>query len=122
MPAILTYESDALVPFTTLNFGAIDGGTFYQQRVNVTNTGTTTATSISIALNRITSNDGIDYTALAPDVSGTPGTYSTNPLTIPGGLAAGAVYWFWVKVTVPVGASPQGNPRQVQFLSTYAGT
>lgn len=110
------------MPFTTLNFGAINGGTSYQQRINVTNTGTTTATSISISVARITSNDGVDYAELAPDISGTPGTFSTNPLTIPGGLASGAVYWFWVQVFVPTGATPQGNPRQFGFNTTYSGT
>jgi hypothetical protein len=121
MPATLIIENDALTPINTVNFGSVSGGGNQQIRMLLTNTGTVTATSVVLALTRITINDGVDYTLLAPDVSGAPGTFSQNPLT-PGTLAAGAQYWFWVKVVVPVGASPQGNPRNFNIAVTYAGT
>ncbi len=121
MPATLIIENDAMTPVNTVNFGSVSGGGIQQIRLLLTNTGTVTATSVVLALTRITINDGVDYTLLAPDVSGAPGTFGTTPLT-PGTLAAGGQYWFWVKVSVPVGASPQGNPRSFNIQTSYSGT
>lgn len=121
MPATLIIENDALVPINTVNFGSVSGGGYQQIRMLLTNTGTVEATSVVLSLTRITTNDGVDYTLLAPDVSGAPGTFGTSPLT-PGTMSAGGTFWFWVKVIVPVGASPQGNPRNFNIAVTYAGT
>lgn len=121
MPATLIIENDALTPINTVNFGTVAGGNNQQIRMLLTNTGNVTATSVVLSLSRITTNDGVDFTQIAPDVSGAPGTFSTNPLT-PGTMAAGAQYWFWVSVSVPVGATPQGNPRAFNLQVNYAGT
>lgn len=121
MPATLIIENDALTPINTVNFGTVAGGGTQQIRMLLTNTGSVTATSVVLSLTRITTNDGVDFTKLAPDVSGAPGAFSTNPLT-PGTIASGGRYWFWVEVVVPVGASPQGNPRNFNIQVDYAGT
>lgn len=121
MPAIITIENDASIPVTSVNFGAVSGGSFQQLRMNATNTGTTTASALQLFLVRVASNDGVDFAQIAPDVSGNPGTYSTNPLNV-GTLAAGATYWFWVIVSVASSASPQGNPRTFGVEYSMVGT
>lgn len=121
MPATLIIENNALVPINTANFGTIPGGNTQRMRLLLTNTGSSTATSVVLSLTRITINDGVDFAQLAPDVAGSPGTFSTNPLT-PGTLVAGGQYFFWVEVVVPVGGSPQGNPRNFNIEVDYAGT
>ncbi len=121
MPAIITFENDALTPITSENYGSISGGSFTQGRFNATNTGNTNATNLQIIMSRITSNDGVDFLLLAPDVNGNPGTFGTNTLNV-GTLIPGGVYWFWTKILVPANASPAGNPRLFNIQAQYSGT
>jgi len=121
MSASVELQSDAGVPITVWNFGAVTGGAFTEQKFIAKNVGTDPADSVLIYAQRLVQNDGIDFITIAPDVAGNPGAYQTGSLNV-GTLAADDEYAFWVKVTVPGGTTPQGNPRQFTTLVEYNGT
>lgn len=121
MPASVEIQSDAGVPITIWNFGAVNGGSFTEQKFQIENVGTDPATSVLVFAQRLVQNDGIDFITIAPDVGGNPGAYQTGSLNV-GTLNAGGIYVFWVKVTVPNGTTPQGNPRQFANFVEYNGT
>jgi hypothetical protein len=117
----LEIENDAGTPVTTIDFGAIFGGNYDEKKLIVKNVGDTPATSVLIQASRIYQNDGIDNAFLAIDESGNPGEYTVYPITV-GTLAAGATYTFWVKIVIPSGESPAGNPRQLNLIAKYQGS
>jgi len=59
-------------------------------------------------------NDGDDFALLALDVAGSPGAYSTSPLSL-GDITAGNSTPFWVKVTLVAGLSAEGNTREFKL-------
>jgi hypothetical protein len=121
MPANVEIQNDAGVPITTWNFGAVGGGSYTEQKFIIENTGADQATSVGILVERLVQNDGIDFITIAPDSGGNPGTYISGTINV-GTLAAGAEYAFWVKVTIPSGTTPRGNPRQFDVVVEYTGT
>lgn len=121
MAALIEIEDDTGSPITSGNFGAVDGGSSQQLKFKAKNVGDQTATSVQLTIARLASNDGLDFAQLAVDVGGNPGSFSTAPINV-GTLIAGAVYTFWGKVTVPVGETPAGNPRQFDVIATFTGT
>ena len=122
MSASITIENNAQSPITTTNFGSlVPGGSAQAYKYYINNVGNSSATNVQISVTRIAQNDAIDYVSIAPDVAGNPGTYSANLLNV-GTLAAGASYAFWVRVTVPSGVTPAGNPRLFDIQATYSGT
>lgn len=121
MPANVEIQSDAGVPLTTWNFGAVGGGASTEQKFKIKNTGSDPATSVGLFVQRLVQNDGVDFITIAPDVAGNPGTYQVGTISV-GTLAADDEYFFWVKVTIPEGTTPQGNPRQFDTVVEYTGT
>ena len=121
MPAQIDLENDAANPITSYNYGSIGGGISEARKFIAANSGNTDAASLSLFINRIAQNDGVDFVQIAPDVAGNPGAFSSAALVV-GALAAGASVPFWVQVTVPVGTSPFGNPRQFNVIAEYTGT
>lgn len=121
MPANAEIQSDANVPITAWNFGAVGGGSSTQQKFIVKNTGSDAASDVEIFTQRLVQNDGIDFITIAPDVSGNPGSFQSGPIAV-GTLAPDAEYAFWIRVTVPIGTTPRGNPRQFVNVVEYTGT
>jgi hypothetical protein len=121
MAASIEIQDDTGAPITSANFGAVDGGSNQAIKFTVKNVGDQSATSVQVSIARLASNDGIDFAQIAEDIGGNPGTYGTADLNI-GTLAADASADFWVKVAVPTGTTPAGNPRQFDIIATYTGT
>lgn len=121
MAANLEIQNDAGEPITSVNFGAVDGGGDGEQKLALQNIGDSASASVQLTVRRLAQNDGIDYASLALDIEGNAGEYSAEALAI-GDLAANATIYFWVKVTVPAGTTPAGNPRQFDIFATYTGT
>lgn len=121
MPAFLQMQSDAAVPITSWNMGAIDGGTVSQQKFLIENTGSDPAEDVEVSADRLVQNDGVDFAEIALDAGGNPGTYQTAPLLI-GTVAPGQVLAVWLRITVPFGTSPAGNQRLLDFGPVYNGT
>jgi hypothetical protein len=117
----LEIENDAGTPVTVIDLGAIYPEDFSQKKFIVKNVGDTIATSVTIQTVRIAQTDGLEHAYLANDNGGNPDTYSTNPISV-GTLAAGASYLFWLKISVPLGASPVGNPRIFNLTAKYQGS
>jgi hypothetical protein len=121
MAATIEFEDDAASPLTSFNWGAIQDGADSQFKFFAKNTGDQSATSVIISIARLNQNDGVDLALLAADVSGNPDTFSASPLNV-GTLAPGDSVAFWLKVTVPSGTTPKGNPRQFDVVADYQGT
>jgi hypothetical protein len=121
MASNVQLQSDAGVPVTSWNFGAIAGAADSQQKFRVENIGDQSATSVQISPVRLAQNDGVDFAQIAPDASGNPGAYSAAALVL-GTMAPGDIIYFWVKATVPLGTTPAGNPRQFDIRLEYTGT
>lgn len=121
MAAIIEIEDDTGSPITSANFGAVDGASSQQLKFQVKNVGDQSATSVQLAIARLAANDGLDFAQIAEDVGGNPSVFGTASLNL-GTMIAGAVIVFWGKVTVPLGSTPQGNPRQFDVIATFTGT
>jgi hypothetical protein len=121
MAANVEIQSDAGVALTSLDFGAIGGNSNEQQKLRVQNIGDTEATSVSVYVQRLAANDGIDYALIAEDIEGNPGAFANNVLNV-NTLAPGAYVVFWVQVTIPIGTTPAGNPREFDAVVKYTGT
>lgn len=121
MPSTLQLQDDTGTPVTSESFGAIDGADLEEQKFRVENIGDQDATSTIISAVRLASNDGVDFVQIAPDVAGNPGAYASAPLSL-GTVAPSDIVNFWVKVAVPGGTTPAGNPRQFDIVLDYNGT
>ena len=121
MPANIVVENDASQPITSSNFGSISGGVTIAKKYRLENQGNAQATSVQVSLQRLLQNDGLDFAHIAPDVAGNAGQYQSGLLNI-GTLNPGGVAYFWGQVTVPVGTSPAGNPRQFDIVTEYSGS
>lgn len=122
MAATLRLLDDSFNVITSENFGAIDAGSNSVVKIYVENYGSTSATSVTLSRARIAQNDGVDYVTFAQDNgSGNPGTYSSADVNL-GTVTAGQRIPIWVKATIPLGLTPQGNPRQFNVTLSYRGT
>jgi hypothetical protein len=121
MAATLEIENDAGTPITSSNFGAVNGGAYEEIKFILKNVGDQSATSVQLSIARLAANDGIDFAQIAEDSGGNPDSYGTTTINL-GTLAADASVSFWVKITIPTGTTPAGNPRQFDVLATYTGT
>lgn len=124
MAAQIELLNDAGEVITSFNFGAIDGGADLAIKFFVKNIGNTPAQSVRVYAQRLSQNDGLDFVQMALDNGGNPGAYTSNlaeGLNV-GTLIADAAVAFWVKVTVPTGTTPAGNPRLFDAVVEYTGT
>jgi len=121
MAASIELQDDAGNTITSFNFGAINGDAELALKFQIKNLGDSVANSVSLYAQRLNQNDGLDFVQLAKDNGGSPGTYTTAALDF-GSMAANAINVFWAKVTVPLGTTPAGNPRQFDCICEYTGT
>jgi hypothetical protein len=121
MAANIEIQDDTGRALTSFNFGAVNGGANDQRKFRIQNVGNSDAVNVSLFLQRLNANDGLDYAVLAEDINGNPGEFTRNVITV-GSLPAGAIKYFWAKVIVPVGTTPAGNPRQFDAVVQYTGT
>ncbi len=124
MASQIELQDDTGESITNFDFGAIDGGDDLEIKFYVKNIGATAANSVRIFAQRLSQNDGLDLIMMAFDNGGNPGTYIS---TLAEGLSfgtidAGVSQPFWIKVTVPSGTTPAGNPRMFNVVSEYTGT
>lgn len=105
-------DTDNTTVITTLDIGNVDSpGTSTQTKLFLKNTGDQSATSTTIAIQAVGTNDGSAYALIAPDSGGSPGTFVTSPLSV-GTLTAGSEYTFWVEAVLVAGITPGANPRR----------
>lgn len=121
MAAQLVLTDDAGVVIPSFGFGAIDGGSNSALKFQIMNTGDGPATSVRLSIVRLMQNDGLDFAEISRDNGGNPIEYSDQPIDF-GTIAAGETIVFWARVTVPMGTTPAGNPRQFDALVEYTGT
>jgi hypothetical protein len=116
MPASLVYlDTDASTVITTEDLASIlSPGSSANKRLFVKNVGDQTGQSVTVTIEAVGTNDGDDYALLAPDLGGSPGAFSTSPLSL-GNIAAGAMQGFWLKVTLVAGLSAEGNTREFKL-------
>jgi hypothetical protein len=116
MPASLRYlDTDASTVITTEDLASIlSPGSSSNKLLYVENTGDQTAQSVTVMIEAVGTNDGDDYALLAPDLGGSPGGFSTSPVSM-GDLGAGDMQGFWLKVTLVAGLSAEGNTREFKL-------
>jgi len=124
MASQIELQDDTGTSITNFDFGAIDGGDDLEIKFYVKNIGATSANSVRVYAQRLSQNDGIDLILMAFDNGGNPGSYiSTLSEGLAfGTIAAGESQPFWIKVTVPTGTTPAGNPRLFNIMVEYTGT
>lgn len=121
MAANCEIQNDAGQALSSQNFGAIDGNGSQQCKLRVQNVGNAAATSVQLLVQRLASNDGLDFAQLAEDLNGNPGTFSQDVINV-GTMQPGDIVYFWAKVAVPANTTPAGNPRQFSLAVNYTGT
>lgn len=105
---------------STKTFGAINDGSYVQKKLYVFNAGESDATGLQVSAERYLTSDGVDFVQVAEDSGGNPGAYSS--IIYMGELKAGEKVPFWVRIQVPVGTTPAGNPRGFELDLEYQGT
>lgn len=111
---VTLYESDQITPAETPhNEGSIrDGEASTPRRVWAKNTSTAgeTLEACRWAIEALGANDGDDYLQIAPDLAGSPGTWTTDPIVI-GDMAVNDLAAVWMRYNIPAGSTQVGNPR-----------
>ena len=123
MPAQLrVLESDGTTVVTSKNFGNVaTPGTTTNTKLYANNFGTNNATSATVTIEAFGTNDGDDYTQIAPDVAGSPGTFAQTPVVL-GTIAPLASAPFWVRIAQPAGLTADNNPRRSNLAIDYLTT
>lgn len=118
MPAQLRIlDSDGTTVITSENFGNIaTPGSSASTKFFVQNFGTSAALSVTIGIEAIGTNDGEDYTQIAEDIAGAPGTFGQTDLSL-GTIAPLASVPFWVRVVQPAGLTADNNPRRANIVA-----
>jgi hypothetical protein len=116
MPATLRFlDTDGTTVITTEDLASIlSPGSSSNKKLYVENSGDQTAQSVTVENEAVGTNDGVDYALLAADVAGSPGAFSTSPVSL-GDIAAAAKVAFWAKVTLVAGLSAEGNTREYKI-------
>lgn len=119
MPAALRFlAADESTVLLSDNHGNIaTPGTSTALKRFVENFGDADADDLTVTITQIGTNDGDDYAQLAPDSGGSPGAWTTSPLTF-GTLGDGLTAPFWVREVVPAGRSADNNPRRYDVAAT----
>lgn len=120
MPAACVFQDDAGLTISTKSFGAIIDGSSVQKKLYVFNAGESVASGLKISTERYVTSDGVEFVQIAEDTGGNPDTFSS--ILYLGDLQAGERVPFWVKIQVPVGTTPAGNPRGFELNLEYQGT
>lgn len=105
-------NDDGSEVITTLPLGNVDSPeTSDNEKVLVENFGDLDAEQVTITLVQVGTNDGDDYAKLAEDISGSPGTFATDPLAL-GTIAPLERVAIWTRVELPSGLTADANPRR----------
>lgn len=120
MPAQLrVLEDDQTTVVTSDNMGNVPTpGTSTETQYYVNNFGTVNATSVIVSIEAFGTNDGDDYTQIAEDVAGSPGTWGQSDIDL-GTIAPLASEPFWVRVSQPAGLTADNNPRRSKIAVDY---
>lgn len=92
-------------------------GTSTQLKRFVENYGDVQADELTVTITQVGLNDGDDYAQIAPDSGGSPGAWTTSPLTF-GTLINSATAPFWVRENVPAGRTADNNPRRYDLVAS----
>lgn len=110
-------DTDGVTVITTTSLGNVPTpGTSIQKKVYLENFGDQTAQSATVAIEQLGTNDGSTYAQLAPDVSGSPGTFSNATLNL-GNIAVASKVAFWTEVVLISGLTADNNPRKYNLLA-----
>ena len=114
------FDSDGITVITIINVGNVaTPSTSSPHKVFVDNNGDQIAQGVSVSLEQVGTNDGFVYGQLAPDVSGSPGTFTSGPLTL-SNIVAGASTPIWFREVLVSGLTPDDNPRRYNILVNYS--
>lgn len=116
MPAALRIlDTDESTIITTKNLGSINTpGQSSNVKLFVENFGDETAQDVTVSIEALGTNDGDNYAQIAPDVSGSPGTWQTADLDL-GDIDTLEHTPFWTRVVLPTGLTADNNPRRYQL-------
>lgn len=116
MSAALRFlDSDGATVITTVDLGDIaTPGSSANKKLFAQNFGTSAATSVVVSIEAVGTNDGDDYAKIAPDLSGSPGTFGTGDVSL-GTIAALAKVAFWTQAVLPAGLTADANPRRFRL-------
>jgi hypothetical protein len=120
MSALIEFlDSDATTVITTVNEGnRPTPSTSAGHKFFVKNIGDQTAQSVAVSIEQVGTNDGYLYGQIAPDVSGSPGSWQTTPLSL-SNIAAGNSTALWFREVLVGGLTPDNNPRRYNILCDY---
>lgn len=92
----VTWEGVELSKTVPTYLGRMNNATI-ERRLLITNNATGTAGDVSVVVKQYLYDNGFEFVDVAPDVTGTAGTYAD--VVELGNIAAGASVYFWVRVT-----------------------
>lgn len=111
-------DSNGTTVITTVDAGDIaTPGSSANKKLFVQNFGTSAATAVVVSIEPVGTNDGDDYAKIAPDLSGSPGTFGTTDVSL-GTIAPLATAPFWTQVVLPGGLTADANPRRFRLDAT----
>lgn len=118
MPAQLRIlDDDETTVITSDNLGNIPTpGTSSDQKYFVNNFGTSASLETVVTIEAFGTNDGDDYTQIAEDNAGVPGTFSQDPVEL-GTIAPLTSAPFWARVAQPAGLTADNNPRRANLVA-----
>lgn len=110
-------DSDGTTVITSDNLGNIPTpGSSDPTKYYVNNFGTSDSQDTEVTIETFGTSDGANYTYLAPDVAGSPGTFSQDPVSL-GTIAPLASAPFWARTVQPTGLTADNNPRRVNVVA-----
>ncbi len=112
---VTKYESDQVtLAEDSYDEGTVlDGATTTPRRIWWKNTSTASETleNCRFVIEAVGANDGDEFLEIAPDNSGVPGTWTTDPIVI-GDMAVNDWAACWMRYNYPAGTPQVGNPRR----------
>jgi hypothetical protein len=111
-------DSDESTVITTSDQGNVPTpGSSTAKKFFVQNFGTSTAEDVVVTIEAVGTNDGADYTQIAADVAGSPGTFSQSDVNL-GDIAALDDAPFWAQIVQPSGLTADNNPRRSSLVAS----
>ncbi len=119
MPASLRFlaADDATVLSSDNHGNVLTPGTSTPLKRFLENYGDADADETTLTITQVGNNDGSTYAQLAPDSGGSPGAWTTLPLSF-GTLIPSATTPFWVRESVPAGRTADRNVRRYDLIAS----
>ena len=120
---VTKYEDDQSTPAEdSYDEGTVEDGAATTPRLiwwKNTSTSAEVLANCQLEIAQVGANDGYTMLEIAPDVVGSPGTWTTDPIVI-GDMAVNDWAGCWMRYNVPSDTSQVGNPRRsyVRFRET----